>query len=71
MSDARVRRVTGDARDTLINDLKSKYEQGASIRALSADSGRSYGFVHRLLTEAGVELRGRGGNTRGQYASEH
>jgi len=26
--------------------------------------GRSYGFVHRILTETGVTLRGRGGATR-------
>jgi hypothetical protein len=37
-----------------------------SIRALAAETGRSYGFVHRILTENDVDLRGRGGATRGK-----
>ena len=45
-------------------DLKKKYEKGASIRALAESTGRSYGFVHRVLSENGVTLRGRGGATR-------
>ena len=31
-------------------------------------TGRSYGFIHRILTESGVNLRGRGGATRGKKA---
>lgn len=57
-------RVTGGDRDTLSVELKGKYEGGASIRALAEASGRSYGFVHRILSESGVALRGRGGATR-------
>ncbi len=57
-------RVTGGDRDTLSGELKSKYEGGASIRALAEASGRSYGFVHRILSESGASLRGRGGATR-------
>ncbi|GLU48943.1 transcriptional regulator [Nocardiopsis ansamitocini] len=57
-------RVTGSDRSDLASDLKERYEQGESIRSLAAATGRSYGFVHRLLTEAGVVLRGRGGATR-------
>jgi hypothetical protein len=37
---------------------------GSSIRSIAADTGRSYGFVHRVLTESGATLRGRGGATR-------
>lgn len=59
-------RITGEARDRLAADLKKKYEGGASIRALAEDAYRSYGFVHRILTETGVTLRGRGGATRNQ-----
>ena len=59
-------RVTGAARDKLAADLKKKYDQGQSIRALAESTGRSYGFVHRILTENGVSLRGRGGATRGK-----
>lgn len=57
-------RVTGAARDKLAADLKKKYDSGASIRALAEETGRSYGFVHRMLSESGVTLRGRGGATR-------
>lgn len=59
-------RVTGSDRTQLAGDLKRRYREGASIRALAAETGRSYGFVHRLLTESDVELRGRGGATRGR-----
>ncbi len=59
-------RVTGPAREKLAADLKRKYESGASIRALAEETGRSYGFVHRMLSEADVTLRGRGGATRGK-----
>ncbi|WP_207931320.1 helix-turn-helix domain-containing protein [Streptomyces sp. 8K308] len=59
-------RVTGPAREQLAADLKRKYESGASIRALAEETGRSYGFVHRMLSEADVTLRGRGGATRGK-----
>jgi predicted transcriptional regulator len=62
-------RVTGTAREKLASDLKKKYEGGSSIRALAESTGRSYGFVHRMLTEAGVQLRGRGGATRGKKAA--
>lgn len=61
-------RVTGGARDTLSNQLTSKYAGGASIRTLAEESGRSYGFVHRILSEAGAPLRGRGGATRKKIA---
>ena len=57
-------RVSGADRSELAAQLKSRYDAGESIRALAAATGRSYGFVHRLLGEAGVELRGRGGATR-------
>jgi predicted transcriptional regulator len=57
-------RITGAQREKLASDLKKKYEKGASIRALAESTGRSYGFVHRVLSETGVTLRGRGGATR-------
>ena len=59
-------RVTGPDRAKLAADLKKRYDSGESIRALAATTGRSYGFVHRILTENGVSLRGRGGATRGK-----
>ncbi len=53
-------RIEGEARTQLGADLAAQYEQGTSIRSLAESSGRSYGFVHQLLTEAGVTLRPRG-----------
>ncbi len=62
-------RVTGDERGKLAADLKKRYEDGESIRVLAETAGRSYGFVHRILSESGTTLRGRGGATRGKKAS--
>jgi hypothetical protein len=58
-------RVTGTDRSRLATDLAKRYDGGESIRALANATGRSYGFIHRILTETGVTLRGRGGATRG------
>ncbi|HVE99560.1 MAG TPA: helix-turn-helix domain-containing protein [Mycobacteriales bacterium] len=59
-------RITGTARDKLAADLRKKYDSGQSIRRLAEAHGRSYGFVHRILSESGTSLRGRGGATRGK-----
>ena len=56
-------RVTGTDRAMMATDLKKRYDAGESIRSLAAATGRSYGFIHRILTETGVTLRGRGGAT--------
>ncbi|MDT7788158.1 MAG: hypothetical protein QOF58_6577 [Pseudonocardiales bacterium] len=58
------KRILGAARRAVGEDLRAKYEKGASIRALAEDIGRSYGFVHRVLGETGVALRSRGGDVR-------
>ncbi|MGH3677424.1 MAG: helix-turn-helix domain-containing protein [Mycobacterium sp.] len=57
-------RIMGDVRTQLRDRVAKQYERGASIRALAEQTGRSYGFIHRLLGESGVTLRGRGGRTR-------
>lgn len=62
-------RVTGSERNSLAVDLRGKYDSGSSIRSLAESTGRSYGFVHRILTESGAALRGRGGATRGKAKS--
>jgi hypothetical protein len=59
-------RVTGNDRDQLAADLRKRYDDGESIRSLAAATGRSYGFVHRMLSESGATLRSRGGATRGK-----
>lgn len=56
--------ITGKARVNLSKRLARQYERGASIRALAESTGRSYGFVHRVLSETEVTLRGRGGSHR-------
>ena len=57
-------RITGADRNKLAADLKKQYDKGKSIRELAESHGRSYGFVHRVLSESGATLRGRGGATR-------
>ena len=52
---------TTQSRDQLLNELRSAYERGASIRNLAASTGRSYGSVHSLLRESGTTMRSRGG----------
>ena len=59
-------RITGTQRDKLANDLKKKYEKGASIRALAESTGRSYGFVHRVLSETGCDAA----RTRWRHADQ-
>lgn len=53
-------RVTGAARDKLAKRYAKEYRSN-SVRAIAASEGRSYGFVHRLLSEQGVTFRARGG----------
>ncbi len=63
-------RIIGDRRTTLAADYAKRYESGESIRKIARDSGRSYGFVHGVLSEAGPTLRPRGGATRGPKRQE-
>lgn len=53
-------RLTGHPRATFTATAAARYRAGDSIRGLAAASGRSYGFIHRLLVDAGVQLRPRG-----------
>ena len=48
---AKGKRITGSERDKLAKDLKKQYQGGASIRELANETGRSYGFIHRLLCQ--------------------
>jgi hypothetical protein len=57
-------RITGADRSKLASELRKSYDKGKSIRELADSHGRSYGFVHRVLSESGTTLRGRGGATR-------
>ncbi|MFC3494322.1 helix-turn-helix domain-containing protein [Glycomyces rhizosphaerae] len=55
------RQVRGDERRELTEYVSVEYEKGQSIRDIASTIGRSYGFVHRLLAEADVDFRTRGG----------
>ncbi|MFI7131562.1 helix-turn-helix domain-containing protein [Nonomuraea sp. NPDC050153] len=57
-------RIVGAERHQLAQHVAGRYRAGESIRILALSIGRSYGFIHALLEEAGVELRHRGGNRR-------
>lgn len=61
---AKGQRVTGADRAKLSAQVRKQYLAGASIRQLAAETGRSYGFIHRLLVDNDVPLRGRGGATK-------
>lgn len=61
--------LPGPERDKVAAELKAQYEAGISIRAIAESTGRSYGGVHRLLADAGVEFRSRGGAGREVAAS--
>jgi len=57
---AKGRRITGDRRAALGSELAARYQAGETIRQIAASLGRSYGFVHAVLLDSGVELRRRG-----------
>jgi len=56
-------RLVGAPRTQLGIDLKTRYEQGATISGLAQATGYSYGFIRDLLTQADATLR-RPGNPR-------
>ncbi len=57
-------RIVGADREHLASVVKRRYDGGDSIRDIAAATGRSYGFVHRVLVECGAPLRSRGGAVR-------
>lgn len=61
--------IHAKTRTSLAAEVVKRYKAGASIRSLAESTGRSYGFVHRLLSDAGVPLRGRGGWARTKKSS--
>jgi hypothetical protein len=55
---------TGRGRDraALVRYLVERYAAGESLMRLSHETGRSFGHVRRLLLDAGVTMRPRGGS---------
>lgn len=63
--------IRGERRAKLSAALAQHYNAGRTIRALAADVGQSYSRIHRLLAEAGVQFRTRGGGvTRRRRAAQ-
>ncbi|MGW6416345.1 helix-turn-helix domain-containing protein [Streptomyces sp. NPDC055055] len=58
-------RLKGDDRTAKARALAEEYVAGASIRALADSADLSYGTARKLLLEAKVTLRGRGGARTG------
>lgn len=56
--------LTGADRVKISRRYKQLYDAGHSIRAIAEQTGRSYTQVHKLLDEAGVTFRPRGGGLR-------
>lgn len=52
--------MRGADRATLATNLKTAYQTGSSVRDLAHQHRRSYGFIHKLLTEADTPMRRRG-----------
>ena len=48
-------------RAKIAGTVTSSYRKGSSIRTIARKTGKSYGTVHNILTDANVKLRGRGG----------
>jgi hypothetical protein len=49
-------------RSTLVAYLVQRYAAGGSLAQLSEETSRSFGHVRRLLIDAGVTMRPRGGS---------
>jgi len=59
-----IRQISGAERERLSAEMARLYEGGADIRAIAVATGRGYGTTRRMLLEAGVALRSRGGARR-------
>jgi len=57
-------KLVGEARAKMRKEVAKRYIDGEAVRQLAESLGRSYGFVHLLLREAGVQMRNRGGARR-------
>lgn len=56
--------LKGPERDRAAAEAADLYAQGATIRSIAQQLGRSYGGTRALLLDAKVQLRGRGGHLR-------
>lgn len=56
-------RLTGSQRELARQYVADRYRAFSSVRSIADELGRAYGTVHRLLVEAEVERRPRGGQS--------
>ncbi len=63
-------RLWGLDRMVFARRLAREYADGATVRAIAAKHGRSYGSVHDLLALAGTAFRPRSGNRPGKPEGE-
>ena len=63
--------LTGRHREEAARELLARYQAGRSLRGLRAETGYSLGRIRRLLIEAGVEFRRRGGGPRQRSGTAH
>ncbi len=61
---SRGKRLQDKERSSVAAELLRRYDGGKSIREICGETGYSIGRVRRLLEEAGVEFRRRGGARR-------
>jgi hypothetical protein len=54
-------RLDGKQREAFAKRITELYREGASIRDIVKETGRSYGAIHGLLVEEQVTMRSRGG----------
>jgi hypothetical protein len=57
-------RMTDAERSCLAVELAESYRRGDCVRVLMERTGHSYGFIYRLLVEAGVAFRSQGWRPR-------
>ncbi|MGH3157484.1 MAG: helix-turn-helix domain-containing protein [Streptosporangiaceae bacterium] len=62
----RGKRLRDKERSDVAAELLRRYNGGKSIREICSETGYSIGRVRRLLEEAGVSFRRRGGASRGK-----
>ena len=60
MTAVRAGSLAGEERAKVAAQLRKEYEAGASLYQLADRWNRSYGWVHRMLAEAGTTMRPRG-----------
>ncbi|WP_329612574.1 helix-turn-helix domain-containing protein [Streptomyces brevispora] len=60
----RRKRAPPEQQELIDSELRKRYDDGATVRRLTEESGRSFGYVHRRLVASGVEFRPRSGDRR-------